>query len=201
MNKLQGGNGSGLGLYITKNLVEQHGGLLTASSPGLGLGTRFVLQLPLYFPLASKATESTPADNLDEEEIDSSYKEISLRILVVDDVLSNRKLLSRLLERKGHSCDQAEDGAVACDRVKKSIESGDRFDCILIDYEMPVMNGPAAVSYMREKLGCDTVIIGVTGNMLSEDVDYFKSQGANAVLPKPVEPAVLEEIWMELGIR
>ena len=66
----------------------------------------------------------------------------SLHVLVVDDVKSNRKLLKRLLENNGHQCGEAEDGSVAVQRVKEAALSGHPFNCILLDYEMPVLNGP-----------------------------------------------------------
>jgi CheY-like chemotaxis protein len=54
-----------------------------------------------------------------------------------------------------------------------------------MDFEMPVMNGPSATARLRE-LGCACLIVGVTGNVLSQDVEYFKEMGADAVLPKPL---------------
>ena len=64
---------------------------------------------------------------------------------------------------------------------------------------MPVMTGPDAASETR-KLGCNTFIVGITGNVLLEDVEYFKKCGANCVLSKPFVLAELEMMWMEYGI-
>jgi signal transduction histidine kinase/CheY-like chemotaxis protein len=114
------------------------------------------------------------------------------RILVVDDAPSNRKMLVRVLARSGHVCDQAQDGQVAVDMVKKVSDGG--YDMILMDFEMPVMNGPTATRVLRE-MGCLCPIVGVTGNVLVADVDYFLSQGADAVLPKPLQLSALEEVW------
>ena len=66
----------------------------------------------------------------------------SLHVLVVDDVKSNRKLLMRLLENNGHKCSEAEDGSVAVQMVKEAALSGHAYNCILLDYEMPILNGP-----------------------------------------------------------
>lgn len=70
------------------------------------------------------------------------------------------------------------------------------YDSILMDYEMPVMNGPTATGLIRE-LGSDVFIIGITGNVLSDDVQYFKSKGANDILAKPLQLCVLEGLFME----
>ena len=133
VNELQAGQGSGLGLFITKGLVEQHRGTLVATSDGLGTGCTFSARLPLYhvpgMELPNKKCNSKETST--DDNIMGSEK---LRILVVDDVLSNRKLLSRLLEKKGHTCDQAEDGNVAVDMVKAAMSSsGTLYDAVLCD--------------------------------------------------------------------
>ena len=132
-----------------------------------------------------------------------SYEKKKLNILVVDDVQSNRKLLCRLLERSGHRTGNAENGAIALEMIKENIKLSDgddgRYNCILMDYEMPEMNGPTATHEIR-KIGSDVFIVGITGNTLSDDVQFFKSKGANAVLPKPVRLDALEELLVEYGM-
>ena len=64
---------------------------------------------------------------------------------------------------------------------------------------MPHMNGPDAVMAIR-KMGCDCFVVGITGNVLREDVEYFLSSGANGVLAKPVKIGELENLWVEHGI-
>lgn len=270
-NKLQAGGGSGLGLYITKGLVEQHHGSLSATSDGLGKGSTFTLCLPLYRdpnnmdvtyqtegtissftlknePLSSvEEVEEEPAETPTEmpnpttkgmmddggsfsskNSFDATLtKPKTLRLLVVDDALSNRKLLARLLSKKGHHCDVAEDGKKAVAMVQKAMASSSEgkelqdksdndeenqyceeimdvsqqmYDCVLIDYEMPVLNGPLACKEIRQTLGSDVFIIGVTGNMLTEDVKYFEANGANVVLPKPVQINAIEQAWLEYGL-
>jgi len=209
---LQAGKGSGLGLFIAKGLVNQHNGTLEATSEGLDKGATFTLKLPLYHvpDLSSESDEhqetSTSVSDLEKsnnDETPSCAEDRDLRLLVVDDHPSNRKLLCRLLESKGHQCDMAENGQVALEMVRDTMwgssegdEALEPYDCILMDYEMPVMNGPTASSLIRE-LGCDVFIIGITGNVLSDDVQYFKSRGANAILPKPFQLSTLEDLFME----
>jgi CheY-like chemotaxis protein len=119
---------------------------------------------------------------------------------VVDDAVLNRKLLSRLLQNRGHVCDLAENGQEAVDLVHQSMTDGRPYDCILLDGVMPVMDGPTAATHIRLDLGCDTFIVGITGNVMPEDVDHFKQCGANGVLPKPVKLHDLEVLWMEYGL-
>jgi CheY-like chemotaxis protein len=119
------------------------------------------------------------------------------RILVVDDAVSNRKLLVRLLKARGYVCEQAENGQRALDVYRSLCERGVPLETIVMDYEMPVMDGPTATKLLREA-GCDLLIIGVTGNLLPEDVNYFKKQGADAVLGKPLDVKLFEELVVDL---
>jgi signal transduction histidine kinase/CheY-like chemotaxis protein len=215
VNELQVGQGSGLGLFISKGIAEQHGGSLSVASKGLGHGTTFTLTIPLYHTPDSALpdnlkrmqrmqrlrVDTCPLDRESENNLESfsSYSGTPLRILVVDDTTMNRKLLVRLLTNKGHICHEAPDGRVAVKKVEAALHDNDPYNSILMDYEMPVMNGPTAVKEIRA-LGCDSFIVGVTGNLLPEDIAYFKTCGANSVLPKPLELAGLEELWMEHGV-
>jgi signal transduction histidine kinase/CheY-like chemotaxis protein len=193
VNELQAGNGSGLGLFIAKGIVEQHGGSLTCSSQGLGKGTTFTMSIPLY---NLPDPEKSSGDIEDGANMDMSFEERSLRVLIVDDATSNRKLLRRLLQNRQHVCDECEDGQQAVEKVIEAEAKSDPFDVILLDYEMPVMNGPTAAREIR-KLGCDAFLVGITGNLMAEDVEYFRSMGANAVLPKPFSIKALEELMVE----
>jgi CheY-like chemotaxis protein len=142
-------------------------------------------------------------------------KPLLRRVLLVDDVASNVKMAARILQRSGVvECATAEDGQVALDtyiaarawaqqeadlalRQQRAEEGGEPgiesnipdpiepFDAILMDFEMPVMNGPTATARLRA-LGCTAPIIGITGNVLPADVEFFLQSGADAVLPKPL---------------
>ena len=197
VNDLQAGQGSGLGLFIAKGIVEQHEGRLWADSEGIGRGTTFTVSLPMFH--VPGLEENLSPGEAKSHDYASQSDPVCLRILVVDDAASNRKLLSRLLTNRGHHSDMAEDGAVALAMVKQAIADNNPYDTILLDYEMPVMNGPTAAKEIRA-MGCDVFIVGVTGNMLAEDVTFFRSCGLNALLGKPFKIASLEEIWSEYGI-
>ncbi|CAB9527495.1 Autoinducer 1 sensor kinase/phosphatase LuxN (Partial), partial [Seminavis robusta] len=203
VNRLQNGGGSGLGLVISKGIVEQHGGTVSVTSGGIGHGTTFTVELPLFhLPSEPSKTmdDSTAASIVSVEEPPEPTER---RVLVVDDVMSNRKMLVRLLERAGHTCDTATNGEAAIRAVEGDIGAviEDRnhvpFDCILMDYEMPIMNGPDATERIRD-LGFGGLILGVTGNVLAEDTDHFLSKGADEIIAKPVKIAKLQESWERL---
>jgi CheY-like chemotaxis protein len=81
--------------------------------------------------------------------------------------------------------EDVEDGQQGVDKVRSSLSAGSPYDLVLMDFTMPVMDGPTAASIMR-KDGYDGVLIGVTGNTVQRDVDTFLSHGADAVLNKPL---------------
>ncbi len=207
-NKLQSGGGSGLGLAFAKAIAEHHGGSLRAYSDGKDKGSTFRLDLPLYLldpntpdandiSARNKAIDGSTRTN---ESIGEHLKPMNM--LVVDDAALNRKLLIRLLESNGHSCGQAENGQRLIETIQGSLtitEQKYQYDCILVDYEMPVMNGPDAVKAIR-RIGYTGFVVGVTGNLLPEDVGYFLDCGADAVLGKPFKYRDLEQLLMEHGL-
>jgi signal transduction histidine kinase/FixJ family two-component response regulator len=196
VNELQHGNGSGLGLYIAMGIVQQHAGSLTCDSKGLGKGTTFTMQVPL-FDIPSPESDKRQMMHADSaEEGDNTYEDSKLNILIVDDANSNRKLLRRLLKLKGHDTAEAENGQIAVNMVREAERANKHYDLVLMDYEMPVMIGPVAAKEIRN-LGSDVFIIGVTGNLMPEDVAYFRQCGSNSVLPKPFRMNELEEIIIE----
>jgi CheY-like chemotaxis protein len=212
-NRLQAGQGSGLGLFIAKGIMKRHDGNLTADSDGLAQGTAFTLTLPVYsipdgHPSLCREEHASPSENNNDHAIRADAAPAqqqqaparNLRVLVVDDAKINRKLLSKLLERQGHACDQAEDGVQAIKKVTEALESGEPFESILLDYEMPIMDGPTAAQKIRQMEGFDSFIVGITGNVLPEDVAYFKKCGADDVLPKPLDLPALAKLWEEAGV-
>ncbi len=214
-NELQAGQGSGLGLFITKGIVEQHGGRLVVASAGIGTGTTFNVELPLfqgplpgsltpqsrcdYTPVHKVAPESfLPASPAEVKPVVLPTTPATKRLLVVDDAISNRKMLIRILAANGYVCEQAEDGQQAIDVYRALVASGQTFDAVIMDFEMPVMNGPTAAKVLRD-MGCTVPVLGVTGNLLPEDVKYYKEQGANDVFGKPLNLARFEEFMRKCG--
>ncbi|KAJ1401950.1 CheY-like superfamily, partial [Ochromonadaceae sp. CCMP2298] len=104
------------------------------------------------------------------------------RVLVVDDSGLSRKVLCRLLKNNGFSTAEAVDGGSTQGSGKESLHD---FHLILMDFEMPRMNGPTATKTLRD-MGCDLPIVGVTGNVLADDLQFFMEHGLNFVLTKPL---------------
>lgn len=210
--KLQHGGGSGLGLHIARGMVEQHNGTIRAESAGLNKGTTFILELPLYAcPLelgkeqvkSGSPTDSTSSGGNSEASISRSR-----RILVAEDVLSSRKMLIRLLERAGHTCIAAVDGSDAVAKMREDLDAADADPCnhkpidtILMDYEMPILNGPDATRNIRETLGFAGIIVGVTGNVMVEDVEHFRRFGADEVFAKPISLDTLKCHWQKHALK
>ena len=180
------------------------------SSDGLDQGTTFTMMAPVFYYAAGDVEHGVPEIEVNcqadaTESIPPQPEEIlPLNILVVDDAATNRRLLTRLLTNHGHMCDGAEDGNQAVRLVAANMKQDEEtgkplYDTILLDYEMPEMNGPTAAKEMR-RMGCDAFIVGITGNVLPDDVDYFISCGANEVLPKPFNITDLEGLWVEYGV-
>jgi CheY-like chemotaxis protein len=107
------------------------------------------------------------------------------RALIVDDSATNRKFVNRLLRTKIGTRDEAEDGQVAVRMVAQAMAENAPYDVILMDYVMPVMDGPTATEEIR-RLGFKGVILGVTGNGHQPEIDLFVKAGADKVLIKPL---------------
>lgn len=214
-NQLQAGGGSGLGLWISKGVTELHDGTLTASSAGEGKGTTFVLELPVGTSqsLVEKIVNSTirtiratmrkvvPDDTCAsyEERVDKSSSEDMVEqtithVLCVDDSAPSRKLMVRTLQRRGYTCYQACDGVDCLKQMHSLHVQGILIDAVLMDYEMPNLNGPDATRELI-KQGFSTLVIGITGNVLPEDIKTFIDSGAYDVLGKPFSIDKLEKIF------
>jgi len=141
----------------------------------------------------------------DEEQISEQLTcEILLRVLVVDDVKMNRKMIQRMLNQfkleavmpSSYTLEleitEADDGTSAVDCIEKSVCT---FDVVFMDNIMTKMNGPEAAAVMRKK-DFSGMIIGVTGNVLDEDIADFISHGASLILPKPLsKPRLVDILW------
>lgn len=136
-----------------------------------------------------------------EVEIRASKWESGLNFLVVDDSKPTRKVVRRLLSCHGHRATEAENGvdfirvmeeAFAQNAANGMVDITSGYDVILMDDNMPEMNGPEAVSKIRAR-GYKGLIVGLTGHTLAEDIDYFKRMGATFVLSKPLNLDALKQ--------
>mmetsp|Transcript_15709 Transcript_15709/g.26187 ORF Transcript_15709/g.26187 Transcript_15709/m.26187 type:complete len:916 (+) Transcript_15709:167-2914(+) len=196
-NDLQAGQGSGLGLWISREIMSQHGGAISVESEGLGKGSTFTVTVPVLLPAASvRAVRSSSgqfllrANSLSQDQSGDAASDTPSRVLVVDDAITSVKILTRLLKNAGMEVTSAYNGSECLDKVNQC-SPDTPFDLIIMDFEMPVMNGPDATKTLREA-GHTLPIIGVTGNVLPEDKRHFIACGADWVLPKPLSiPALL----------
>ena len=149
----------------------------------------------VQLPLQDKDCE-VKVDDQPPSELHLKHK----RILIVDDAASNRKMLRRLLESRSYDCDDAEDGDQAVDMVRASMMVGSDgvYDVIIMDYQMPVMDGVTATSEIR-RMGYRNIIIGATGNVLSRDIHAFLSSGADIVLMKPLSISEFDNYMNSIG--
>lgn len=136
------------------------------------------------------AAESEDEDNLSSE--NNNHLRVvpkEFQVLIVDDVLSNRRMLNMVLTKKGLTCVQEGDGFAAL----KAVQSRpiDFFDFIFMDSRMPKMNGLVTTAKLRE-MGFGNIIVGFTGNAMDEDVAEFLAAGVDIVLPKPLKMAHLD---------
>ena len=185
-NKIQG---TGLGMAITKNLVEAMGGTIDVDSE-LGQGSCFEVLLDLK--IAEDRTFALAA----QEETDEQDGNIlqGMRFLCAEDNELNAEILTELLKIEGAECTICENG----EEILKAFEQsapGD-YDMILMDVQMPVMNGYEATKAIRRgshKLAKTIPIIAMTANAFSEDIQHSLAAGMNAHVSKPVEMKVLEK--------
>ena len=111
------------------------------------------------------------------------------KVLVVDDVPMMRKMLIKVLTSRCSTIVEAENGLASVNEVKKAMGQGKPFDLILMDYQMPVMDGPSASKIIRG-LGFSGHLVAVTANSVPKDVQTFISSGANYVFTKPLDMSV-----------
>lgn len=161
--------GSGLGLFITKELVEKMGGKIVAHSEP-NVGSLFTVELPLTKAKANQIISK------DIQQIQLKGK----RILFAEDNLVNALYLRTLLEKNGVICVSAENGEEAVNLCKLS-----EFDLILMDIQMPIMDGISASKIIREELKLNTPIIAQSANTVQKDIDACYAVGVNDYLAKP----------------
>ncbi len=172
--------GSGLGLSITKTIVEMMGGHIEVQSEK-GKGTVLTITVKLKAVVQESALESAP----------DAEDEISLegrRILIAEDIDLNAEILADLLEMEGMSSERGENGQVALDMFDKSAPG--YYDAILMDLRMPVMDGLACTRRIRalDRPDAKTIpIIALTANAFEDDVKASLDAGMNVHLPKPAD--------------
>lgn len=169
--------GTGLGLAIVKQLVEPQGGTVSVKSQ-IKEGSTFSFVLRFLKTNAEAALET---------EIVALETEIkNIKVLVVEDMPLNQLLMKTLLDDFGFECDIAENGKIAVEKLQN-----ESYDVVLMDLQMPIMNGFDATEYIRNTLKFDIPIIALTADVTTVDLAKCKAVGMNDYIAKPVDERVL----------
>jgi PAS domain S-box-containing protein len=169
--------GTGLGLAIVKQLVEaQSGKIQVSSKENEGSTFSFVLKF-----------QKTNADTeFESEPIEPDMDITGIKVLVVEDIALNQLLMRTLLEDFGFECDIADNGKIATEKIQTQ-----KYDVILMDLQMPEMNGFEATGFIRNELKSDIPIIALTADVTTVDLAKCKAVGMNDYIAKPVDEKLL----------
>ena len=168
--------GTGLGMSISKQIVTLMGGEISVRS-AKGKGTTFTIDLQL---------PAGDVDNLTRPSGESEKLLEGRHVLLVEDNMMNRFIATKSLSHFGCTVDEAENGAIALDRLRER-----SYDVILMDIQMPELDGVATTKIIRNELGLDVPIIAVTANAFKKDIDLYLSIGMNDYVTKPFEEHAL----------
>ena len=169
--------GTGLGLAIVKQLIEPQGGSISVTSK-VNEGSKF------SFILNFLKTKAEAEKELEMVELDNDLKEI--KVLVVEDIALNQLLMRTLLDDFGFECDIAGNGKVAIEKMQTK-----KYDLVLMDLQMPEMNGFEATEYIRNVMNSDIPIIALTADVTTVDLAKCKAVGMNDYIAKPVDERLL----------
>ncbi len=184
-------DGLGIGLTLSRRLVEMHGGAIEARSEGVGRGSEFAVRLPVFLHHGLPPDEeAAPARSL-------GRSSRPLRVLVVDDSEDTTELLGTLLEMAGHSIQVAHTGPSALE-----VAAAFRPDAVILDIGLPGLDGYQVAQRLREDPALKSVtLIAATGYGQEEDLRRSREVGFDQHLVKPIDPGELQRLLAELAGR
>lgn len=179
--------GTGLGLHLSKKLAHSLGGDISVDST-IDVGSRFVINID-----AGDLNKQTPVESMPEvplQDSQSAQPDFSLSgsVLLVEDHVENQRLISMYLNKAGLEADIANNGQEA---VEKALAS--QYDLVLMDIQMPIMNGIEATQTLRAK-GYKAPIVALTANAMKSDVDACTSAGCDDFVSKPIDKNTLYKL-------
>ena len=175
--RVQKTEGSGLGMAITKYIVDAMGGEISIKSEP-NVGTEFTVLLDV---------ERAEQEQAESQEADAAQPQRGLRVLLAEDNALNREIAVALLSKQGVTVETAENGQLCVEKF--SAAPHDYYDAVLMDVRMPVMNGYEATKAIRALARADAAlpIVAMTADAFAEDVERCLAAGMNAHLSKPMD--------------
>ncbi len=188
--------GTGLGLTISKRLANLLGGDVVLLETGPGLGTRFRATIPTG-PLDGVTMLTNPRDAVGvqthlPEPLPATCLPLRGRILLAEDGADNQRLIALIVRKAGAELTIVENGKLAVDRIVTAADAGKPFALVLMDMQMPVMDGYAATRALREA-GCSLPIIALTAHAMQGEREKCLTAGCDEYVTKPIQRAELIE--------
>jgi len=174
--------GTGLGLAIVKQLVEPQGGDIRVESE-MGKGSTFIFTLP-FLKTNAEADPDTYFEEPETTELNTEFKNI--KVLIVEDIPLNQLLMKTLLDDFGFERDIADNGKIAIEKMQDKA-----YDVILMDLQMPEMNGFEATEHIRHTMKSKIPIIALTADVTTMDLAKCRAVGMNDYIAKPVDERLL----------
>ena len=182
-NRLFGG--AGLGLAIVKQMVELQGGTVSVKSK-VDKGSTFSFRLSFKKTTTHTAIETVKRAPASQKYLSNKKNGNNRKVLIVEDVPLNQLLIKVIVEGFGFAADMAENGTMAIDCLEKN-----KYDIILMDLQMPVMNGFELTTYIRNVMNSQIPIIALTADVTTVNEEICKSFGMNDYISKPVDEKIL----------
>jgi PAS domain S-box-containing protein len=182
--------GTGLGLNICKLLVEKQGGSIGLSSQ-LGEGTQFTFKLVYAIPEKQALSETITSA--------TDYSSLSGKVLLCEDNEANRLLAQHLFDSTNIELDIAENGQIGVELFQQK-----QYDIVLMDIQMPEMDGYQATEYIRHELQSNTPIVALTAHSITKEKDKCLAMGMNDYLSKPFKKSELFDLitpWLKTGAK
>ncbi len=186
--------GTGLGLHLSKRLAEMLGGDVVIAETQSGVGTRFRATVATgslddaYTADAPKKMGSAKIEKAAGTQDDADLSDC--RILLAEDAEDNQRLISFVLKKAGATVKVADNGRIAADAALAARKAGEPFDVILMDMQMPVMDGYEATAYLRRE-GYTGTIIALTAHAMAGDREKCLDAGCDDYAKKPIDRAAL----------